>query len=63
MRRRWAGCRARAVKAGLCLAGRPAGPVRPLLLELDERDLARLIEAARSAAILSARIAAEAATG
>src|SRR6516162_1838654 len=35
------------VKAGLRLVGRPAGPVRPPLLDLDERDerdLARLIE-------------------
>jgi 5-dehydro-4-deoxyglucarate dehydratase len=41
------------VKAGLRLTGRPAGPVRPPLLDLDEgdeRDLARLIEDAEASA-------------
>ena len=54
------------VKAGLRLVGSPAGPVRPPLLDLDERDerdLARLIEGARSAVAPSARVAVKAATG
>jgi len=39
------------VKAGMRLVGRPAGPVRPPLIDLDEAEhaeLGRLIEAARS---------------
>jgi 5-dehydro-4-deoxyglucarate dehydratase len=54
------------VKAGLRLVGRPAGPVRPPLLDLDERDecdLARLIEGTRLAVPPSARVAVKAATG
>ena len=54
------------VKAGLRLAGRSAGPVRPPLIELDqrdERDLARLIEGALAAMAAPARVAAQAAAG
>jgi 5-dehydro-4-deoxyglucarate dehydratase len=52
------------VKAGLKLVGRPAGPVRPPLVDLaesDERDLGRLIESARQAARPATRVAVQAA--
>ncbi len=54
------------VKAGLRLVGRPAGPVRPPLVDFDERDLrdlARLIETAQAAAAPSVRLAVQAAGG
>jgi len=52
------------VKAGLRLVGRPAGPVRPPLLDLDEddeRDLARLIARALPAAAPAVRVPVQAA--